>query len=307
MTTQWITVDTVDVRYDIQRSSKAKARIIILPGLTEFIEKHQDQIDGFKDMGGKGRMETICIDWPGQGLSSRMANDHPTVIHIPSFDFHLKAIKAVVDDAGFGDDKPLFIFGHSMGAHLGLRLAHELKAERGWDIRGVMISSPMIMIPVVLRGITLMLLNGICRLGFAKTGIPGQQGFSRPRAQFNPMNVLTRDADGYMVQHRLFEKNPKLRTRGPSFGWVRSALASCMATTTNSAWLKAYDIPVQAHLAENEMVVHRFASEPALKQIKGVDIHIYDNARHELMLELPEVRAAIWQRMADFINNRMKT
>lgn len=303
MNEKMITLDGIKVRYVVQSPAKGKsrARVLVLPGFTEFIEKHQDQIDGFTQMG----LDAICLDWPGQGLSSRLAHDHPFKIHSPGYHQHLNAIKAVMKDAGWDDDKkPLLIFGHSMGGHLGLRLGHDLNSTEGVDLRGVMLSAPMIMIPVVMARFTLSLLTWICRLGFAKAGVPGQQGFSKGEG-FNPINVLTRDPDGYMLVNKLFAINPDLKTKGPTFGWVRAALSSCLKTTRNKDWMRGVNFPVQAHLAGNELVVHRGASKPYLNEIRNIQIHSYDNARHELMLELPEVRAQIWERLGQFVDKTL--
>jgi len=70
--------------------------------------------------------------------------------------------------------------------------------------------------------------------------------------------------------------------------------------------MRGLDFPVQAHLAGNELVVHRSASKKYLSLIKGVDIHVYDNARHELMLELPEVRQAVWAKLGQFVDKHLK-
>ena len=300
-----IAVDEISIRYAVQKPQKGKARgrVLVLPGFTEFIEKHQDQTDGFAAMG----LEALSIDWPSQGLSTRLVKSNPFVIHSDGFEQHLDAIQAAMDDAGWmNSDLPLMIFGHSMGGHLGLRLARDFNKEGKVAVKGVMLSAPMIMIPVIMAGLNLKLLNWICRIGFAKTGVPGQQGFVRNKGRFNPMNVLTRDPEGYLLSYRLLEENPALKTRGPSFGWVRSALASCLATTHNQAWMEALDVPVQAHLASNELVVHRTASPKFLGYLKDKDIFTYDNARHELMLELPEVRETIWSRMDQFVDARLE-
>ena len=300
-----IAVDEISIRYAEQKPQKGKARgrVLVLPGFTEFIEKHQDQTDGFAAMG----LEALSIDWPSQGLSTRMVEGNPYVIHSDGFEQHLDVIRAAMDDAGWmNNDLPLMIFGHSMGGHLGLRLAHDLNKECKVTVKGVMLSAPMIMIPVIMAGLTLKLLNWICRIGFARTGVPGQQGFSRNTDGFNPLNILSRDPEGYLLQYRLIDENPALKTRGPSFGWVRAALTSCLATTRNQAWMEAYDLPVQAHLAGNELVVHRKASPKYLGYLKNKDIFTYDSARHELMLELPEVREAIWSRMGQFVDARLE-
>lgn len=299
MSIKWIKINDIDVRYDIKKPAKASMRVIILPGFTECIEKHFDQTEGFASMGA----ETLCLDWPGQGLSSRLSG-HPTLIHCPDFRLHLEAIESVIDDAGIDDQLPLFIFGHSMGGHLGLRLAGALASERGWHVRGVILSAPMMMLPIWPGHVMQRVLDVICCLGFARWPTPRQKSYVRGGGEFQPSNLLTRDPEGYALQYRLFEDNPALKCHGPSYGWVRAALRSCLATTRNPDWLKAFALPVQAHLAEDERVVHPSASAKALAHIQEAEIHVYEGARHELMVERPEVRQAIWRRMAEFIQAR---
>ncbi|MCE2517842.1 MAG: alpha/beta hydrolase [Alphaproteobacteria bacterium] len=304
MTDHYIQLGATRVRYRVtspQAKAKPRGRILVLPGFTEFVEKHQDQADGFAQMG----LEALTIDWPGQGLSSRMTA-HPTAIHIDDYDEMLAAAEAAADDAGFLDERlPLMIFGHSMGGHLGLRLGRWLKDRRNITVNGVMLSSPMIMPPVMPPKLVHRVLDLVCALGVSRLRVPFQQGFSRSR-DFSPNNNLTRDPKGYSLQFDLFDQNPALRTRGPTFGWVRAAYRSCLATTGDDVWMSDYDLPVQAHLAGDETVVGAAYSAPCLGKIKGAEIHHYDEAKHELMLELPEVLEAVWTRMAAFVDRQLK-
>jgi lysophospholipase len=301
-----LSVDDVDIRYSIQTLPKAKRRglMVILPGFTEFIEKHRAQTAGFALLG----FETLCLDWPGQGFSTRLSGGDPLLIHSPGYDLHLRAIDAVMEEAGFmKDDSPLFFFGHSMGGHLALRHSHDI-ALRGRRARGVMLSAPLIMIPGAPGypfWVSRLFVQVACRLGFKQKGVPGQEEFRRSLRRFDPDNKLTRDPEGYAVQHDIFAQNPDLESAGATFGWAQATLQSCYATTMNPDWMQAYDIPVQAHLAGDEQVVDATVSEQMLALLPDAEIHTYDEARHELMLEFPEVRRTIWGRMERFIDERL--
>jgi lysophospholipase len=297
----YLKIDNLNIRYQVHRQPEARrrGRVFILPGFTEFIEKHQAQRDKFAALG----FDTLCLDWPGQGLSTRLVN-HPYWIHSPGYFLHLQAARAVMEDAGFlKGNAPLFLFGHSMGGHLALRLSHDLLARGDVRPQGVILCAPMLMIKAFPFGpqFMLFLLNALCRLGYARTCRPGERRLRKTR-EFDPGNRLTRDPEGYAVQFDLFEKNPALRSAGPTFGWVRETLVSCLQTTRNPEWMSAIDVPVQAHMAGDEEVVDGRKSMAMLGYVRDAEIHSYKDAKHELMLELPEVRTVIWDRITGFID-----
>jgi lysophospholipase len=297
----FLRVADIEVRYVVKQPPRDERRgfVVVLPGYAEFIEKHQTQTDGFAELG----FETITIDWPSQGLSTRMARKgHPHLIHSPGYDLNLRVIRSILQVTGAMEgDPPVFFFGHSMGGHWGLRIARDLYRWGEIRPRGVILCSPLIMIKLVpFPRNVLMFVETLCGLGLSKRGVPGS-GLRRS-SRFRRGNPLTRDPEGYALQYGLFEQNPALRSRGPTYGWVKTMLSSCLQTTRNPKWMSDYEIPIQAHLPGDERVVDGKAAREMLALIPRSEIHVYDKARHELMLELPEVRTAIWERMSLFID-----
>lgn len=290
---QFTTVDDMSIRYHVVKAKGlARGRVLVLPGFTEFIEKHDDQIKRFNAMG----LDALCLDWPSQGLSQRLSPGFPKLVHCDGFHQHLAALKTVMAETGFdGDDLPLLVFGHSMGGHLALRIAREMPT-----IKGVMLSAPMMLPPLRPARVIYFLLKIVCWLGLSKRPVFFRQDDLMKR-EFNPRNVLTRDPDGYQLQHDWFQKNPKLKVTGPSFGWAKAAYQSCFEVTANPSVLKQIDSPVDVHLAGDERVVNHYASARFAPYLPKAVIHLYPKARHELMLETPDVRALVWQRLEDFI------
>lgn len=303
MTDHFITKSGVTARYRLTSSQKSKVRgrCFVLPGFTEFIEKHGAQTKAFADMG----FDVLTMDWINQGLSDRLT-PNKRLIHIDDYDDQLDMVLAAAEEAQFLDgDLPIMIFGHSMGGHLALRLGRRLYDDYGIKAKGVMLSSPMMMPPVLPPKLIYTLLKGVCALGFSRKAVPFQQGFSRSR-EFNPKNNLTRNPEGYTLQHDLIDQNPDLRSSGPTFGWVKASYESCLKTTGNPEWLSDYPLPVNAHIAGNETVVAASYSRPCLSRIQGVKLYQYPDAKHELMLEMPDVVDAVWARFAEFIDQNLK-
>lgn len=299
---QYCETGQMRIRYRLTPSaSKAKGRVLILPGFTEFIEKHQDQIDSFNALG----LDTLTLDWPSQGLSTRLNPKKPQLVHCKTLSQHIKALDAVMAETGFGDETlPLFVFGHSMGGHLALRYA----SNNPW-IKGVMLSAPMMMPPIRPHGLIKALLDFLVKLGIGGWPVFFRQDKLQDQLmarQFYALNPLTRDPEGYKLQFNWFIKNPDLRVTGPSFGWVRAAYQSCFKFTGNPEILAAIKIPVQAHIAGDEWVVDGAFSRKMLPHLGNVELYEYAKARHELMLELPQVRAEIWQKFKAFINSHIE-
>lgn len=297
--TATINVNGIDIRYSCRRLVPgAKARVLILPGFTEFIEKHEQTVEYFASMG----VDSLVLDWPGQGLSGRLSPGYPEIIHADGFDLHLRALANVAGDAGFLDPScPVFLFGHSMGGHLALRFASMMKDKPC----GVILSAPMIMPPVQPPWLIHTLARGICFFpALSEAPVWFRQSKGRDDT-FHPDNVLTRDPEGYALQVRWWKTNPGLKTTGPSFGWVRTAYQSCINTTANPSWMSALDVKVSAHVPLDEVVVSLKHSLDCLPKIPGVEIYEYKGAKHELLLELPEVRQQFWQRVEAFIQRRL--
>ena len=297
---QFTTANRMKIRYRVYPSQgKKRGRVLVLPGFTEFIEKHDAQSTRFAAMG----LEALCLDWPSQGLSQRLSPKFPQLVHCDSFNQHLSALKAVMQTAGFDhqDNGPLLAFGHSMGGHLALR-----HADENPHIKAVMLIAPMIMPPVKPGRIISFLLNALCPLGLAARPLFLRQD-DIERRNFHPNNVLTRDPEGYLFQYDWFCRNPDLKVTGPSFGWARAAYQSCLAYTANPKFLSQINVPVEIHLAGDERVVNADASAQLLPHLSHGVIHIYPEARHELMQELPSTRDLVWERLEAFVEGQLKS
>lgn len=291
---QWLETGGVKIRYRLHEIASPKGRVLILPGFTEFIEKHIPTAERFAAMG----LESLILDWPGQGRSTRLARPESLLIHSNGFGQHLRCLTAVAKVCGYeaSGDLPLFVFGHSMGGHLAMRYAAEIQP----GCAGVMVTAPMILPPATPAWPTLMLARVFCWLGFARRPV----SFREPKVrddEFTPDNRLTRSPEGYAVQPDWWARDPRLIACGASFGWARAAYASCLASTANKNWMKSFPVPLSAHLAGDERIVHDATSRELLPLIPGIDLHDYPGARHELLLELPEVTESLWERLAAFV------
>ncbi|ADE38264.1 alpha/beta fold hydrolase [Candidatus Puniceispirillum marinum] len=274
---------------------KVRGHVLLCPGFTEFCEKYSDVIKAFNDRG----YNVLAIDWPGQGMSGHLGR-HRMAVHCDSFDQHIGAMDRLITAVGW-QDRPVILFGHSMGGHLALRLCQHLRAQ----VQAAIILSPMIVPPVMPVWMVRLITQTLVAAGFGRFYLP----FKKPPTldyirQFRPHNLLSRDKAGYESQFVWFDDNPELRRSQPTAGWVRAAYESCARTTLNKDWMAAVDCPVLGFEAGDERVVHKKSSDRMLACLPHLTRYEYDGARHELLNETPDVVADIWTRIDAFLGGR---
>ena len=275
----------------------AKGRVVFCPGFTEFCEKYA-HIGAHLTKAG---YDVLMIDWPGQGRSGHFGT-HSEYVNLDDFETHLRALEALLDEAGWTEN--LVIFGHSMGGHLSLRAADRF-ADR---IKAVMLSAPMIR-PMAGPAAGVRLLGKMLdRLGQGGRRAPFQIHLSAATArQAGSLNPLTHDAAFFDLSYQLYDKEPALRRAVPTVNWVRAAYRSCVKTSLNPQWMAGIKQPVLALLAEQEYICHNPSAKRALSWLNTAEIHVIDGARHEILNELPEIQARIWPHYLRFLERQFSS
>ncbi|MCG8620851.1 MAG: alpha/beta hydrolase [Proteobacteria bacterium] len=310
-----LTHEGMPIRYGLWRGRLGQhPLIVVLPGFSEFIEKYDHVLARITKQG----YDAVIIDWPGQGLSGRFVVDAgggSAPVHAESFDFHLACLFAVLarvcEKTKQNKQRPLILLGHSMGAHLALRACAVLN-EEAKIVRGVVAVAPMIMppvkpfVPIWLLLLVLWLATRIPALARSRIPWRGQaprdyeadHGGGR---DFTPDNPLTRHPAGFAHHPNMWQKYPATKTYGATFGWAYAAYASCVATTARQKWLGRLTTPILAHLPCDERIVAGAYQGWAARHLPRCRVVAYPHARHELLLELPEVRERVWRETWKFI------
>lgn len=289
----------MDIRYGIWGKALYSAAerpnkpiLVVLPGLSEFIEKYALIMLPLLEQD----VDALIIDCPSQGMSGRLLAERLPV-HIGNFNDYLDALEAVLNATGILRGRPVILFGHSMGGHLALRA---LKHIPDLDIKGIVLSAPMMQLALSPSWFIRPALQVLMMLGFAKKPVSAKH--NRPDGNtFYDDNPLTTDADGYAVMPQLWQRYPMAKTYEPTYGWVKAAYQSCARTTASTSWLHHLSCPMQAHIPADERIVDGKIQKWAVDQIPQCESHIYPAARHELMLERPEIRQLFWHNVMQFL------
>lgn len=256
-----------------------KGLVVIFPGRTEVIEKYGLVVG---DLVAAGYGATV-IDWRGQGLSDRLS-ERPLLGDVADFGLFqddVAAYAATLD--AFAPDAPHFLLAHSMGGCIALRAL-----TTGFDVRAASFSAPMWGLPLTtttrraVRAITAAL-----RLGqLDKREIPGA-GIEF-RLWENPFdtNELTADATTYAWMQQQVQTHPELRLGAPSLRWLVAALKE----TDHLAQLASPAVPCYCGVGTRELIVSADAIKARMASWPGSDLHVFDGALHELLMERPAIR-----------------
>jgi lysophospholipase len=263
-----------------------KGMIAIFPGRTEVIEKYGRVV---ADLARAGYGAAL-IDWRGQGLSDRPTG-LPLRGHIGDFAEYqqdVAAFRAVLDQVA-GDAAPRYLLSHSMGGCIALRAL-----ITGFPARACAFSAPMWGLPVstALAQAVRLATSTLGLAGGDLREIPGAGVKFRLWENVFDDNELTRDLETYSWMQEQVARHEALRLGAPSLRWLTAALAETRAL----AHLPAPDLPAFCGLGTREMIVSPEAIKTRMEGWARGALERYSGALHELMMELPEVRADFLRR-----------
>lgn len=277
------------LRLGLFEAGDAQGTVLLMPGRTEYIEKYAHSAHELAVRG----YTSLIIDWRGQGLADRMLEDR-RVGHVETFDDYQKDVKSMVAAARqLKLPKPWYLVGHSMGGCIGLRALHE-----GLDVAAACFTGPMwgIRISLPLQPVAFVLKNLLPAAGFGHvtppTTVPDPYVLHAPFEN----NTLTRDPQMWDMMRNQVLKHPDISLGGPSIVWLREALDECNAL----AAMPSPETPCLTFLGTNERIVHTGRIHARMRDWPGSSFEIVLDAEHEVMMERPEVRRDIFDKMAAY-------
>lgn len=256
-----------------------EAVIVILPGLSEFGEKY---IETAKELSKEG-FSLYVIDWAYQGRSTRLTN-HPHRRHSDGYDTDISDLDYLITNI-ITTDKPIFLLGHSMGAHIGLRYL----IEHPQKITAASFTAPMIS-PLAFRYIS-GLYNLILKFmpdKMLKQYVPGGSDWHMQSRKNDGNDIFSSDPIRDEVHNKWSEHDPELQVGNPTYQWIKETLASIAKLKEN---YHRITIPVLLALAENEQLIDNNEIIKAHQKIKSSNLLRLPNAKHEILMETDDLRS----------------
>ena len=265
----------------------AKGTVLMFPGRTEYIEKYGQTATEFAKRG----LAMMAIDWRGQGLADRLLDD-PLVGHVEAFSDYQKDVAAMMRAAReLSLPRPYFLVAHSMGGCIGLRAVME-----GLGVQAAAFSGPMwgIYIKPHLRPMAHVLSTVMPRIGQGHGMPPGSLKDAYPLIEPFEDNMLTTDPEMYEMMRQQLRAHPELSLGGPSYVWLREALAE----TKHLAGRPAPNVPAVTWLGSNERIVDVGRIHDRMESWKGGRLEIVPNGEHEVLMESAPLRDAMFDGLA---------
>lgn len=272
--------DGVRLRVGLWRSENAKkGTVLVFPGRSEYIEKYGRTITDLEKFG----YTSLVIDWRGQGLADRAAED-PMTGHVVQFSDYHKDVAAMVQAAEALDlPKPWYLIGHSLGACIGLRAV-----SNGLPVSACAFTGPMwnINLPAVKRAAAWPLSWAVQAIGRGHVFAPGTDGRSYVLSTPFEGNRLTNDPEMYQYYIRQATTLTDHQIGGPSMGWLYQTLKETHALST----VPSPVIPCITFCGAQDEVVDLQAVQERMAQWPGGKLELVDNAKHDVFSEVLSIR-----------------
>lgn len=271
-----------------QAPDRARGTVVLLQGRTEAIEKYFETVGELQARA----LAVATLDWRGQGSSAR-ALAQPLKGHVGDFSEYLddldSLMKQVVEPTC---PRPHYVLAHSMGGLIALHALHE------WPTRFACLATtaPLLGIRTPLPALARVL----ARLGPAESFVPGGARFD-PLAETFEENPVTRDPRRFARNVEIFRAQPTLALGSPTFGWV-DATHRAMQRVFAPGFARAITAPVFIATAEEEILVCNRPQARLAAVLTDCRHVVIPGARHEILMERDDVRAAFWHHWEAFFD-----
>lgn len=267
-----------------------RGTVLLFSGRTEFLEKMAIPATELQDRG----FTVASLDWRGQGLSDRVAE--PALMgHVGRFTDYHKDIAALMAAPQMAVCQQIdLLMAHSMGGAIAMGALYRGVVAP----RSVVLSAPMLGIhmPAALK------IAGSVTTGFAR--LFGQLDKRPPFGDVDTPyvfegfdgNVLTSDREVFDWMVAALKAEPRLQLAMPSMRWIDESMKEM-------GWIArqgSVEPPISILLGTKEKVVDFDEVDVAAKRL-GCHIHKIPDARHEVLIESPPMRAQAWAAIDGFL------
>lgn len=296
------TVKTPDGRFlragiwDLPAGQTPRGLCAVLHGFAEFLEKYDEVAS---ELNARG-FAVASLDWRGQGASERAAYGNRRG-HVGQFDEYDADFIAFLNQIAAPMGVPIVGLAHSMGGHVLLRHLHETQRR----VRCGVLIAPMLDIDTgpyspFLTSLVTFLLNlrrPSTRFVF---GAADRDTEDIPFEE----NRVTSDRARYERTQNLLKAKPFLAINGPTFGWLRAALAS-MHEMHRRGFAEDIETPLLVFGAGRDKVVRVEAVRAFAKRLPHARYVEIAEAKHEILMETDAIRAQFWKEFDAFIDTEL--
>lgn len=275
-------------------NTSPRGSILFLPGRGDHYEKYLESLEEWHRDGWR----VSAFDWRGQAGSGRLT-DHPDTGHIEDFSIWVDDLAALWEAWTKETRAPHVLIAHSMGGHIVMRalVEHRIAPD------AVALSAPMLGMkgpPLPLgflhNAVKMMRAMGDPeRHAWKVSEKPGQKPYMRA-------GLLTHDEERYEDELWWREERPFVEMGPASWHWVERAYAS-WRLLEEPGGMEQVETPVLIFSTTSDKLVSHFANVNAIERLpNGEMLEFGEEAHHEILREVDEVRGRAMDGIAEFLN-----
>ncbi|MEM6909511.1 MAG: alpha/beta hydrolase [Pseudomonadota bacterium] len=275
---------------------RARGSILFMPGRGDHYEKYLESLDEWHRAGWR----VTAADWRGQAGSGRFGKD-TTTGHIDDFSTWTADLAALWTEWTNEVPGPHVLIAHSMGGHLVMRALVDEMLTPLPD--AVALSAPML--GMAGPQLPLPVLHGVAKF-MTMIGDPrrpawkgGEKPGDLPEAR---ANLLTHDPERYADEQFWREARPEIAMGPASWGWLERAYSSWRQLEQAGA-MERVTVPVLIVSTSSDKLVSHSANVRAAERLPNGQLLAFgEEAHHEILREVDEVRDRMMRGIADFLD-----
>ena len=293
------TPDNNQLYYETFFLPESKGTILLIHGFTSFTRKFDEITYYFLTQG----YNIVRYDQRGHGFSSREIKDSLSKVHIDDF-------KTYVDDASLiyneillpnSENKPIFLFAHSMGGCVGSLLIEEYPEY----FDAAILNAPMM-------GINLLGIPKPIVKAFVNAAIGFNKGasFAFDHQEFIPNEKVeikkssTKSKARYLYVSDLRNENIYYQTNGATFSWVNAALEAT-GNIFKPKQLKKINIPILIVQAEKDNLVSPKAQDKFARRTENTKIIFMPQVEHDTFNSKEDFLQAYYFELFNFLEENL--
>ncbi len=277
-----IAFDRTELYYRFYPVEHSVGTVIIVHGLSEFVEKFCELTWYFRQQG----YSVLVYDQRCHGHSSRLT-DSDSVIHVNKFDDYAADLDQIIREVAIplSEDKPLFLLGHSLG---GAVVCLYLNAHPDTPVQKAILSAPLFLPDLKAMPLWVARLGTVYEWSRAHRGDVAS-ALSHP---FNPQASFEHSSDASRARFEynmaLRRSHPRYQTVQKSVGWNKEAL-HINRRIRKRAFAEAIRTPVLLLSAEQDTVVKPRLHRVFAARCPMCRLYVVKGAKHSLFTGTPDI------------------
>ena len=281
--------------YDVENE---KGSVVLLHGFTEFIQKYNEIIFYFTRAG----YDVYMAEHYGHGYSERseVVKDNLSKVAVEDFNVYVDdAFQFVTDvvNKKRNRNKPLILYGHSMGGGIGTRLLETYPGH----FDAAILSSPMLDINTGVPEWIAKFVAGSAKVfGAGENYIFGHFDYT-PEELFDDPACAATSYPRYKYALNKRNDNEYFQMNGATWYWLDASIAATKIATKEEEAQKV-KIPVLLFQAEKDALVESQGQLEFASRAKNVNIVFCPEAHHEIFNTPNDIANAYWVTIFDFLD-----